>query len=217
MTIRLSGSNIQFPDNTTQSSSAVSLTLPTASSSRLGGVRIGNGIDINNGVISTSALPLVRGTPQIAITSGTSINFTNIPDTATRITVMISDISTTGTSPIQLQLGTYLGIEYSGYVGVTTVGQQSSFWIVSPLTTGFKFTDSTTALTTNLFYGSFTLNLIHGYEWTCTGNLAQTVATPRYSIITGNKTLPAPLDRIRLTTVNGTDSFDSGYMNIMYE
>jgi hypothetical protein len=33
----------------------------------------------------------------------------------------------------------------------------------------------------------------------------------------GRKTLSATLDRIRLTTVNGTDTFDSGSVNIMYE
>jgi len=35
--------------------------------------------------------------------------------------------------------------------------------------------------------------------------------------IAGTKTLSATLDRIRLTTVNGTDTFDAGSVNIMYE
>jgi len=33
----------------------------------------------------------------------------------------------------------------------------------------------------------------------------------------GSKTLSAQLDRIRITTVNGTDTFDAGSINIMYE
>jgi hypothetical protein len=33
----------------------------------------------------------------------------------------------------------------------------------------------------------------------------------------GNKTLSATLDRVRITTVNGTDTFDAGSINISYE
>ena len=33
----------------------------------------------------------------------------------------------------------------------------------------------------------------------------------------GNKELSATLDRIRITTVNGTDTFDAGSINILYE
>jgi hypothetical protein len=33
----------------------------------------------------------------------------------------------------------------------------------------------------------------------------------------GSKSLSAALDRVRLTTVNGTDTFDAGSVNIMYE
>jgi hypothetical protein len=33
----------------------------------------------------------------------------------------------------------------------------------------------------------------------------------------GKKTLSGTLDRVRITTVNGTDAFDAGTINIMYE
>jgi hypothetical protein len=33
----------------------------------------------------------------------------------------------------------------------------------------------------------------------------------------GSKTLSDTLDRVRLTTVGGTDTFDAGSVNIMYE
>jgi hypothetical protein len=33
----------------------------------------------------------------------------------------------------------------------------------------------------------------------------------------GSKTLSGTLDRVRITTVNGTDTFDAGTINIMYE
>jgi hypothetical protein len=33
----------------------------------------------------------------------------------------------------------------------------------------------------------------------------------------GNVTLSAVLDRVRITTANGTDTFDAGSVNILYE
>jgi hypothetical protein len=33
----------------------------------------------------------------------------------------------------------------------------------------------------------------------------------------GSKTLTGTLDRVRITTVNGTDTFDAGSINILYE
>jgi hypothetical protein len=33
----------------------------------------------------------------------------------------------------------------------------------------------------------------------------------------GNVTLSGALDRVRLTTTNGTDTFDAGSVNILYE
>jgi hypothetical protein len=33
----------------------------------------------------------------------------------------------------------------------------------------------------------------------------------------GRTSLSGTLDRVRLTTVNGTDTFDAGEVNIMYE
>jgi hypothetical protein len=33
----------------------------------------------------------------------------------------------------------------------------------------------------------------------------------------GSKALSGTLDRIRITTVNGTDTFDAGTINILYE
>jgi hypothetical protein len=37
------------------------------------------------------------------------------------------------------------------------------------------------------------------------------------NVVSGSKTLAGTLDRIRITTVNGTDTFDAGQINILYE
>lgn len=43
------------------------------------------------------------------------------------------------------------------------------------------------------------------------------VNTQGSSVGGGNITLSGALDRVRITTVNGTDTFDAGSVNIMYE
>jgi hypothetical protein len=35
--------------------------------------------------------------------------------------------------------------------------------------------------------------------------------------VAGSKSLSGVLDRVRITTVNGTDTFDAGKINIIYE
>jgi len=38
-----------------------------------------------------------------------------------------------------------------------------------------------------------------------------------FHVTAGSISLAAVLDRIRITTVNGTDTFDAGSINILYE
>ena len=60
------------------------------------------------------------------------------------------------------------------------------------------------------------LNLISGVIWNCTYNL-QDSGNIAALLGGGIKTLSTALDRVRITTVNGTDTFDAGSINIMYE
>ena len=62
------------------------------------------------------------------------------------------------------------------------------------------------------------IQLISGNTWLSThsGNFNQ--AGTYYTLVGGgNVTLSGTLDRVRITTVNGTDTFDAGSINIMYE
>ena len=43
---------------------------------------------------------------------------------------------------------------------------------------------------------------------------------PSYTVgncVAGGKALSGTLDRVRITTVNGSDTFDAGTINILYE
>ena len=149
----------------------------------------------------------------VASTSGTSINFTGIPSYVKRITVMFSEVSTSGTSSVLTQVGA-TSIQTTNYrsssnIFATGVGTVNS-------TAGFlqhlAGNDSAGAIRNGLI----TLVSIGSNIWAASGIVGlSNVATT--TIIGGSVTLSGTLDRIRITTVNGTDTFDAGTINIMYE
>ena len=149
----------------------------------------------------------------VASTSGTSIDFTGIPAGVKRVTVMFQGVSTNGSSITQIQIGAG-SIVTTGYsssiaqVGSTTQGTSS--------TTGFAIIGSTGASVT--VSGSIVLCLQTGTTWVATGNLNRDDNLGFVNVMAGVKTsLGGTLDRIRMTTVNGTDTFDAGSINILYE
>jgi hypothetical protein len=159
---------------------------------------------------ATGAYALTSGTAQ-ASTSGTSIDFTSIPSWVKRITVMFSDVSTNGTSLIRLQLGDSGGIETTGYTGAASYIGNGSGGGLS--TDGFdSFDDSSAA---NSRSGSLVFSNISSNTWVLAGSYLY--AAGRQVIFNGTKTLSGTLDRVRITTVNGTDTFDAGSINILYE
>lgn len=154
----------------------------------------------------------IRGTA-VATTSGTAVDFTGIPSWAKRITVMLNAVSTNGTSSPTLRVGTSSGIVSAGYTSDTTSTTGSSV-SGSNTTSGVNLVASG-HLASYSYSGIITLVLIDTNVWVITGisNIYQ-VATCNYS---SKVILSATLDRLRITTINGTDTFDTGSINIMYE
>jgi len=144
--------------------------------------------------------------------SGTSIDFTGIPSWAKRITVMFNGVSTSGTSTPLIQLGTSGGIDNATYLaGSGIIGTSSAAG--ATYTTGFGIGS---VLATASDSGSAVISNVSGNIWACNGVVSfGTIAGA--AMFGGSKTLSATLDRIRITTVNGTDLFDAGSINIMYE
>ena len=145
----------------------------------------------------------VAGTA-VASTSGTSIDFTSIPSWVKRITFMLDGVSTNGGSTIQIQLGTSSGVETTGYVSGNVYGA---------LTTGFLTALNPAA--SYLQYGTQVFTKINGNSWVQNGNILTTGIA--IAPVAGSKTLSGTLDRVRLTTIGGTDTFDAGTINILYE
>jgi hypothetical protein len=165
------------------------------------------------GGVATNLYPLVSGTA-VASTSGTSIDFTSIPSWVKRITVMINGLSTNGTSDPLIQLGDSGGIENTGYVAGAAVMTGSSTGFSS--TAGFPISGSWSAAV--VFSGIITLALHDAATntWTASVVGGRTDASGAFSG-GGYKALSATLDRVRITTVGGVNTFDAGSINIMWE
>jgi len=165
-----------------------------------------NSVTINSGAI----LGITSGTA-VASTSGTSIDFTSIPLWVKRITVQFSGVSTSGTSSILIQIGAG-SVTNTGYASVGTrfgaaAGASGNY------TTGFGIFQAAAA---DLIGGAIQLTNHSSNIWVANGTTSATNSTANMTT-SGYISLSGTLDRVRITTVNGTDTFDAGSINILYE
>jgi hypothetical protein len=141
--------------------------------------------------------------------TGTSVDFTDIPSWVKRITVMFSGVSTNGTSVIQIQLGDSGGVETTGY----SSGAQNGINTPAFFSSGFAIESGGVAAWTR--GGQIVISLVGSNTWVYSSGITATSAQILFG--SGVKTLSDTLTQIRITTVNGTDTFDAGTINILYE
>jgi hypothetical protein len=181
---------------------------------------------LNTGAVTTAKIadanvtpvklsqPFTSGTAVSA--SSTSVDFTSIPSWVKRITVMFSGVSTNGTSIPIIQLGDSGGVENTSYVSQAgTVFNTNNTTRGSSFTTGFGLYGQTSDAT-YVFTGVLSIFNITGTTFLASGSSLESTNTSA-STLSGSKTLSGTLDRVRITTVNGTDTFDAGSINILYE
>ena len=161
------------------------------------------GVTTNTGAVYNG---LQTGTAVTA--SSTSVDFTSIPSWVKRITVMFNGMSTNGTSNPLIQIGAG-SVTTSGYtarasyIAGTAVAETT-------YTAGFGIFSATA---TNVHTGHLVLTNLSGNTWVCSAIIGTTATW----FTTGVVALSGTLDRVRITTVNGTDTFDAGTINIIYE
>ena len=167
-------------------------------------------VTINSGAV----LGITSGTA-VASTSGTAIDFTGLPSWIKRITVMFAGVSTNGTSSYQIQLGTSSGVVSTGYdtaaVSISVTASSTTSGSSTTVTTGFIYISVTAA---GVNSGSTVFTTLSGNNWVGNGQITD---ASRFKTTAGQIALGGTLDRIRITTVNGTDTFDAGSINILYE
>lgn len=159
--------------------------------------------------------PLTTGA-SVATTSGTSVDITGIPSWARKIVLTMAGVSTSGTSLVMVQIGDSGGVETSGYSGA---GATSSSGVTSSTShsAGFTLEAGGAFTAASVRSGHVTLVLCDASNtWVLSGVTALSAGNV-VSQAAGHKQLSATLDRVRLTTVGGTDTFDAGAINIVYE
>jgi len=163
-------------------------------------------------VAATGTLaPLISGTAQ-ASTSGTSITFSSIPSWVKRITVMFNGVSTNGVSPYIIQIGSG-SVTSTGYISAGINYGPTSLALAN-FTTGMAVINVVAAAYT--YSGIATISNISGNTWTYSAQLGSG-STAFGSGAGSSPALSGALDRVVITTVNGTDTFDAGSINILYE
>jgi len=151
---------------------------------------------------------LTLGTAQTA--SGNLVDFTGIPSWVKRITVIFNTVSTNGTSDFLVRLG-------SGSVDVTNYESSGEYGgTAATSSTGLIIRNSGAV---NVHQGHIVITQISTNLWIASGVIRPgiTGGVGTGGIFSGYKQLSGTLDRIRITTVNGTDTFDAGTINIMFE
>jgi hypothetical protein len=171
-------------------------------------------ITINGSGTITGGGLLTSGTA-VASTSGTSIDFTGIPSWVKRVTVMFNGVSTNGTSFLLVRVGTSSGFNTTGYDSTASAGAANASQYHSN-TTGFLMAYPGQAAS-SVHKGIITIATLGANIWVQSGNISDSVYALVNSGSSGSITLSGTLDRVRITTVNGTDTFDAGSINIMYE
>ena len=153
---------------------------------------------------------ITRGTAVSA--SGTSVSFTGIPSGVKRITVMFNGVSTSGSSLYLIQLGTSGGVVTTGYVGSTGWANNAASSSVTNVTAGIGINNDNAG---RAIYGSVSILNITSNTWVASGTIGWNTT---FIGGTGSSiALGGTLDRLRITTVNGTDTFDAGTVNILWE
>jgi hypothetical protein len=188
----------------------------------------GDSPNLTSATLTTPTLtsPTISGTPvmgasvitsgiAVASTSGTSIDFTGIPSWAKKITVMFSGVSTSGTAQVLVQIGTSGGVVATGYLGTACLNVTSA--TTNTNSTGFRIEPSDASVTSSsVRHGIATITNITGNTWCFTSAHGHS-NTSCSTYAGGSLALGGVLDRVRITTTNGTDTFDAGSINILYE
>ena len=142
----------------------------------------------------------------------TSIDFVGFPSGVKRITTMFSGVSTNTTSDIILLVGstTYVTTGYSSSVGIINGANTCR---IDGISTGLLLVDGMSS--TLAMNGLYTLVTLGSNIWAGNGVLGAGGQFAASSA--GRIALANTLDRIRITTTAGTDTFDGGTINVLFE
>lgn len=142
-------------------------------------------------------------------TSGTSQDILSIPAGTTRIELMFSAVSLSGTANPLVQIGDSGGVETTGYTSASGTSDSTG---TATSTSGFVLRS---ALAANTITGLMTLVLVESSTntWAASYTFQNSGGSAIFGA--GTKSLSAVLDRVRITST-GADTLDGGSVRAVY-
>ena len=206
MALRLNGSTSGF---TTLDAPAVAgsntLVLPTGNGSADQAL-VTNG----SGTLSFADRGRMTLSTSQASTSGTAVNFTDVPSWAKKVTILFSGVGTTGANAMTIQIGTGGSYVTSGYAGTGTQSASASSSALS--TTDFRINRSSGVP----LAGSCIIYAFGGNTYVASLVMGATATGAMVQLAGSTITLAGVMDRFRVSTTS-TDTFNAGSINVLYE
>lgn len=183
------------------------------SSGNIGAGTLGNNLSFSG--LALNAISVNLSSPTTV--SGVAVDLTGIPAGVKRVILTLRNVSTSGTSFVCVQLGDAGGVENTGYSGSVLGGTDGSVLTVSTSTSSFLLEASSNGASTSRG-GTVVFDLVDAatFTWAVHGSQGDSSVAEVYTF-GGSKALSAALDRVRLTTVGGSDTFDAGSVAIAWE
>lgn len=160
----------------------------------------------------TGTLELLQQLASLATTSGTAIDLSlAVPSWVRRIMIAYQGVSLSGSSHSIIQLGSG-SFQTTGYASTGAYAGTANSAGVASATNGLLVHGGSN---TNALTGTMTLLHMGSNLWveSHAGCLNTTIGV----MGGGSVTLGGTLDRIRIASANGTDTFDAGSVNVIWE
>lgn len=174
----------------------------------------GQGLRINAGATAPEWGSLIATQTAVTPTGVTFVDLTGIPATAQRVTVMLLDLSLTGTDSVAFQLGTTASVETTGYGGATSFSAPGNSAGSSSHTSAFFINIGANNNNGAIRSGAVVFQKMTGNSWMATGNFS--AAAPIGCFFSGVKTLADVLTRVRVLAT-GANTIDGGTIVISWE
>jgi hypothetical protein len=148
-----------------------------------------------------------------ATTSGTAFTFGSIPTGVSLILINFTGVSLAGTDKLLITIGDAGGLETSGYIS-TALSENGGSPTVVDSTAGFIMNDIRDAA--SIVSGTMTLALSNASTYSWIESHMAKGSTSASCTGGGQKSLSAELTQLQVTRT-GSDAFDAGAVNIMYQ
>lgn len=172
--------------------------------------------DTSRAVTPESLQGLMGGGTNVSLSGTSTVLSTSIPSWAKKVTVILNNVSLSGTSVPKIQLGTSVSYVNSGYTSYACAAAPvNPYAFVTSSTSGFALSAGNATIA-QFVKCEFTLLTGNTWVWSACGGINNGSLTFGVSA-GGSISLGGVLTRAQILTDNGSDTFDSGSATLFWE